>query len=122
MTQMSSDHSCHFVVTKPIQYTLLIHTYTIMPHFNSPCGSPGLPPRLRVPPTPPYIHRKLQLGYDKQGLTLFPDEGDGLRVRWGATVGIEKGDPKDRPERYVSIAGVLGIVRLWDCESDSWWN
>ena len=83
--------------------------------FHSPNGSPGLPPRLRVPPTPPYIHRKLQLSYDKQGLTLFPEEGDGLRLRWGPAGVLEKAE--QRPERYVSIAGVLGVVKLWDCES-----
>ena len=83
--------------------------------FHSPTGSPGLPPRLRVPPTPPYIHRKLRLSYDKLGLTLFPEQGEeGLRVRWGATGAIERADT--RPERFVSIAGVLGIVRLWDCK------
>lgn len=86
--------------------------------FRSPSGSPGLPPRLRVPPTPPYIHRKLQLSYDRQGLLLYPEreEGEGLRIRWGATGGIEKAEAGVRPERYVPIAGVLGIVQLWDCE------
>ncbi|WWD20805.1 hypothetical protein CI109_105282 [Kwoniella shandongensis] len=71
----------------------------------------SLPPRFTVPPLPPRLHRRLNLGINDEGIVLTPDSGQGVLVRWGVKGKVE---PFDGEAGDLIIGGILGVVRLWD--------
>ncbi|WVO16924.1 hypothetical protein L204_104610 [Cryptococcus depauperatus] len=71
-----------------------------------------LPPKLRVPPLPPYIYRRLFLSVHEDGLALSPEGGQGLLIHWGVRGEIEPVEGGIPGE--LVLGGIIGIARLWD--------
>ncbi|WRT70821.1 uncharacterized protein IL334_007820 [Kwoniella shivajii] len=71
----------------------------------------ALPPRFTVPPLPPRIHRQVKVNVTEEGVTLAPEDGQGVLIRWGVKGKVETIDCEPGE---VTLGGILGIVRLWD--------
>lgn len=82
--------------------------------------SSQLPARLTVPPLPPRIHRRLLASATDDGILIRPGESKdpAVLVRWGLRGKVESrdNDEDEATDDEVELGGVLGIVRLWDCE------
>lgn len=85
-----------------------------------------LPARVIVPPFPQNTHRRLLLTVEEHGLVLRPrhldDHGnahetdhEGVVIRWGVKGAVTRSESEE--EDGLDIAGILGIVRLWESET-----
>lgn len=82
-------------------------------------SSPGLPARLVVPPMPPQLHRRLHLSVQREGIAIDPsrqDGSEGLIFEWTGSGHAKKRQIGQQSSSALPIAGILGIVTLWDGE------
>ena len=83
-----------------------------------------------MPPLPPRIHRKLVVHLHPDGLLIVPltdiqdgqepeeSEVEGFKIGWGVKGRIEGWQGRiETDEDAVELGGILGLVRLWDGES-----
>ncbi|WVW80545.1 hypothetical protein I302_102530 [Kwoniella bestiolae CBS 10118] len=66
-----------------------------------------LPPRFTVPPLPPRMHRQIKLAITDDGVTLAPESGEGVLVRWGVKGKVETIDCEPGE---VILGGILGML------------
>ncbi|KAJ9103285.1 hypothetical protein QFC21_002708 [Naganishia friedmannii] len=104
------------------------------PGTRSSQTTPTLPPKFRVPPLPPRIHRRLLLQPTDDGLVIRPSssspssvqdaEDEGIVIGWGPKGAIQRlsasaaqpddGNASSSTELLeLQIGGILGVSRLW---------